>query len=48
MTDIIEIILNKKLVKIFPIHEYWVDVGIPETFRKLMVNGDENSCLDTC
>ena len=39
MTDIISLaIRNKRRVKVFPIHEYWLDVGIPETFKK--ANGE--------
>ena len=35
MTDIISMTVNKKKsVKVFPIHEYWLDVGIPETLTR--------------
>ena len=35
MTDIVTMALSQnKEVKIFPIHEYWLDVGIPETFKR--------------
>ena len=39
MTDIISYSLKKNLnVNLFPIHEYWLDVGVPETFTQ--ANGE--------
>ena len=35
MPQLLEIVLQHKLgVKVFPLHEYWLDVGLPETFEK--------------
>ena len=36
MPDLVSIVKEKKLqVVTFPIHEYWIDVGKPETLDKL-------------
>jgi dTDP-glucose pyrophosphorylase len=39
MTDLIDICLKKKIpVAVFPIHEYWSDVGTPEDLEKARVH----------
>jgi NDP-sugar pyrophosphorylase family protein len=35
MTDLIEkCLLNKNKVTVFPVHEYWTDIGTPEDLEK--------------
>ena len=29
-----KVVQNKMEVKVFPLHEYWLDIGLPETFAK--------------
>jgi NDP-sugar pyrophosphorylase family protein len=39
MPQLLELALKEKLsVAAFPIHEYWIDAGLPETFEQ--ANGD--------
>ena len=35
MPQLLEKVVQNKLgVKVFPLHEYWLDVGLPETFAQ--------------
>lgn len=39
MTDLVEICLSKKLpVAVFPVHEYWNDIGTPDDLEKARVH----------
>ena len=29
---------NKKNIKVFPIHEYWIDVGTMDSYKKAVID----------
>ena len=32
--------LNKKLIIVYPLHEYWIDVGLPEKLKEAQLDYD--------
>ena len=42
-TFLIKAIKNKNKVVVYPIHEYWIDVGVPETFNKVVKGFNQNN-----